>query len=104
MTRPDVPVHEQLRAAQATVDELARQVARLERMLGGGPLEPELRRLRSDTGHLRESLGLLSAAVVPRQRTPADRPVDVPEAPYDPRLWAGTDDEGLGAGYRRGTG
>jgi hypothetical protein len=73
------------------VDDLARCVSRLEQELGGGL---DVRRVRSDTEHLRESLELLSAAQKPKQ-SPAE-PIRVPDAPYDHRLWVGADDEGLG--------
>jgi hypothetical protein len=36
---------------------------------------------------------------VPAQSKPADRVV-VPDTPYDPALWQGADDEGVG-GYKR---
>ncbi|RKN09072.1 hypothetical protein [Streptomyces radicis] len=94
-------LHDELRSAQRCVDDLARCVARLERALGRGL---ETRRVRSDTDHLRESLALL-AATAPTDRAPEVPPVPgeltrVPEAPYDERLWAGADDEGVGT--RRG--
>ncbi|RBM11827.1 hypothetical protein [Streptomyces sp. PT12] len=94
-------LHDELRSAQRCVDDLARCVARIERELGRGP---ETRRVRSDTEHLRESLALL-AATAPKDRAPHVPParaelMRVPEAPYDERLWAGADDEGVGT--RRG--
>ncbi|MGP3967968.1 hypothetical protein [Streptomyces sp. 6N223] len=92
-------LHEELRAAQRCVDDLARCVSRLERELGG---VLEVRRVRSDADHLRESLELLGAASVSRPPSPARagepaaEPIRVPDAPYDHRLWVGADDEGLG--------
>jgi hypothetical protein len=96
-------LHEELRAAQRCVDDLARCVSRLEQELGGGL---EVRRLRCDADHLRESLELLGAAQRQQQpRRPQHKqhkqkqqaePIRVPDAPYDHRLWIGADDEGLG--------
>ncbi|GAA3047012.1 hypothetical protein GCM10020000_28830 [Streptomyces olivoverticillatus] len=55
--------------------------------------------MRTDAGHLRESIALL------REALPQDRPrpamVPVPDTPYDAALWAGAEDEGLGACDRR---
>ncbi|MEE1939235.1 hypothetical protein V1L54_07380 [Streptomyces sp. TRM 70361] len=88
-------LQDELTAAQRCLDELVRTVARLERDVGGGL---EIRRVRSDADHLRESLSLLRASV-PRQ--PADAPpgeiVIVPDTPYDRALWADAEEEGLGA-------
>lgn len=89
-------LHEELSAAHRCLGDLVRRVSRLEQELGAGL---EIRRVRCDTDHLRESLALLADAVPapPAQRTEM---IGVPEAPYDDRLWAGADDEGLGT--RRG--
>jgi hypothetical protein len=95
-------LHEELRAAQRCVDDLARCVSRLEQELGS---VLEVRRVRNDTNHLRESLELLTAAQPSGLAAPppdtgagprAAEPIRVPDAPYDHRLWADADDEGLG--------
>jgi len=87
-------LQDELTAAQRCLDELARTVGRLERRIGGGL---EIRRVRSDAEHLRESLALLRASVPrPRTEAPAEMVV-IPDTPYDSALWAGAEEEGLGA-------
>ncbi|MFJ4620632.1 hypothetical protein [Streptomyces sp. NPDC088812] len=92
-------VHDDLTTVQRCLDDLARSVSRLEQQLGSGGLD--MRRVRADTDHLRESVALLRAAAA----TPATakRPdlVTIPDTPYDDSLWIDTDDEGLGARDRR---
>ncbi|MFF3499012.1 hypothetical protein [Streptomyces sp. NPDC003247] len=92
-------VHDDLTTVQRCLDDLARSVSRLEQQLGSGGLD--MRRVRADTDHLRESVALLRAAAA----TPAaaKRPdlVTIPDTPYDDSLWIDTDDEGLGARDRR---
>jgi len=104
-----MPLQDELTTAQRCLDELARTIGRMEREVGGGL---EIRRVRSDTEHLRESLALLRASV-PRPRDGAlggaldgESPPDVvivPDTPYDSALWAGAEDEGLGAPRDRRT-
>ena len=95
---PHTSLHDDLTAAQRCLDELTRTVDRLERTLGSGL---EVRRVRSDAEHLRESLSLLRAG------TPAGGPavpremVTIPDKPYDHVLWSDVDDEGVGAKDRR---
>lgn len=97
-------LHKELRSAQRSLDELARCVARLEQLVGD---DLEVRRVRSDTVHLQESLALLTAAQpAPRDAPPAEaaaagrsaRPelIAIPDTPYDHRLWTDADDEGVG--------
>ena len=91
-------LHEELTAAQRCLDDLARCVSRLEERVGSGL---EIRRVRSDTEHLRESLSLLKDATpkaAPEQR---QEMVTIPDKPYDSGLWTDVDDEGLGAQDRR---
>ncbi|GAA1188771.1 hypothetical protein GCM10009578_032460 [Streptomyces rhizosphaericus] len=80
-------------AVQRCLDDLVRSVSRLEQRVGAGGLE--IRRVRTDADHLRESLALL------RETAPVERSrpemVPVPDAPYDTALWSDVDDEGLGA-------
>ncbi|GAA0932341.1 hypothetical protein GCM10022420_019300 [Streptomyces iranensis] len=80
-------------AVQRCLDDLVRSVSRLEQRVGAGGLE--IRRVRTDADHLRESLALL------RETAPVERSrpemVPVPDAPYDSALWSDVDDEGLGA-------
>lgn len=88
-------VQDDLTSVQRCLDDLFRSVGRLEKQIGTGGLE--MRRVRADADHLRESVALLREAaaspVAPR------RPdlVPIPDTPYDNTLWTDTDDEGLGA-------
>lgn len=93
---PHTSLHDDLTAAQRCLDELTRTVARLESTLGSGL---EVRRVRSDTEHLRESLALLRAASPAAGSPGAAHPemVPIPDKPYDHGLWSDVDDEGVGA-------
>ncbi|MDX2679960.1 MULTISPECIES: hypothetical protein [unclassified Streptomyces] len=88
-------VHDDLTSVQRCLDDLSRSVGRLEQQLGSGGLE--MRRVRTDADHLRESLALLREAAA--QPAAARKPelVTIPDTPYDDSLWIDTDDEGLGA-------
>ncbi|MER5374039.1 hypothetical protein [Streptomyces sp. NPDC002553] len=88
-------VHDDLTAVQRCLDDLSRSVGRLEQQLGSGGLE--MRRVRADADHLRESVALLRAAAA--SPGAADRPplVTISDTPYDDSLWVDTDDEGFGA-------
>ncbi|MFD3499598.1 hypothetical protein ACFWWT_02485 [Streptomyces sp. NPDC058676] len=92
-------VHDELTSVQRCLDDLTRSVGRLEQQLGSGGLD--MRRVRADAEHLRESVALLREAA----STPASprRPdlVTIPDTPYDDSLWIDSDDEGLGARDRR---
>ncbi|MEU5208224.1 hypothetical protein [Streptomyces sp. NPDC020742] len=89
---------DELTAVERSLDDLVRSVGRLEARLGAGL---DIRRVRSDTDHLRESLALLkqgAAAWAPaRPSAAADQLVTISDAPYDATLWAGAEDEGLGS-------
>ncbi|GGV26175.1 hypothetical protein [Streptomyces griseoflavus] len=89
-------VHDELTSVQRCLDDLIRSVGRLEKQMGSGGLE--MRRVRSDTDHLRESIALLRetavTAAAPQKRHDL---VTISDTPYDPSLWVDTDDEGLGA-------
>ncbi|MCT2591946.1 hypothetical protein LHJ74_18915 [Streptomyces sp. N2-109] len=90
-------LQDEMTTVQRCLDELARSVTRLETHVGSGL---EIRRMRSDTEHLRESLALLRASA-PGASGPSDTPhremVIVPDTPYDSSLWTDAEDEGLGA-------
>jgi hypothetical protein len=88
----------------ASLAEAGRRLEELDRALRAA-LPPDdhephgrdldVRRVRTDLVHLRESLALLRAAAsVPAPRSPAM--VDVPDTPYDPAMWRDADDEGIG--------
>ncbi|RFU84755.1 hypothetical protein DY218_20840 [Streptomyces triticagri] len=90
-------LHDDLTAIQRTLDDLDRSVGRLEQHIGAGL---DIRRVRTDAGHLRDSVALLGEAAT--QATPGhapDRPemVTISDTPYDRTLWTDSDDEGLGA-------
>ncbi|MEW2294500.1 hypothetical protein ABZ719_17595 [Streptomyces sp. NPDC006743] len=87
-------VSDDLTSVQHTLDDLLRSVARLEHQLGG---TLEIRRVRTDADHLRESVALLREAT--RSPAAAQRPalVTISDTPYDISLWTDSDDEGLGA-------
>ncbi|MFD3590429.1 hypothetical protein [Streptomyces sp. NPDC058683] len=92
-------VHDDLTSVQRCLDDLNRSVGRLEQQLGSGGLE--MRRVRTDADHLRESVALLRETA--HAGTPSKRPelVTISDDPYDINLWTDTDDEGLGARDRR---
>ncbi|MER6463372.1 hypothetical protein AB0N99_39560 [Streptomyces sp. NPDC093272] len=92
-------VHDDLTSVQRCLDDLNRSVGRLEQQLGRSGLE--MRRVRADADHLRESVALLREAA--STRAPVKRPelVTISDDPYDINLWTDTDDEGLGARDRR---
>ncbi|MFG2954561.1 hypothetical protein ACGF5O_12620 [Streptomyces sp. NPDC048291] len=88
-------VHDDLTSVQRCLEDLNRSVGRLEQQLGSGGLE--MRRVRADADHLRESVALLREAA--HTGAPSKRPelVTISDDPYDINLWTDTDDEGLGA-------
>ncbi|MET9530695.1 MULTISPECIES: hypothetical protein [unclassified Streptomyces] len=98
-----MPLHDDLTAAQRSLDELVRSLGLLEERLGSGL---EIRRVRTDAGHLRESLALLRDAVPAAGPAAGPDLVTIPDAPYDTALWSSAassaaadyvDDEGIGA-------
>ncbi|MFJ8144039.1 hypothetical protein ACIQ8D_02865 [Streptomyces sp. NPDC096094] len=92
-------VHDDLSSIQRSLDDLSRSVARLEQRLGGGGLE--IRRVRTDADHLRESVALLRALTAAPDAPKRPDLVPIPDTPYDGSLWTDSDDEGLGARDRR---
>ncbi|GGL77554.1 hypothetical protein GCM10010129_21560 [Streptomyces fumigatiscleroticus] len=93
-------VHDELTSVQRCLDDLFRSVSRLEQQLGSRGLE--IRRVRTDADHLRESVALLRETAA-TSVVPAKRPdlVTISDTPYDDSLWTDSDDEGLGARDRR---
>ncbi|MFE7170378.1 hypothetical protein [Streptomyces sp. NPDC057616] len=90
-------VHDELVHARHALDDLARVVDRLQSHLGDGP---DVRRARADADHLQEDLDLLqqsAAAVEPRQNPVQPEVVFIPRDPFDPSMWVGCEDEGIGS-------
>ncbi|MGW7575312.1 hypothetical protein [Streptomyces sp. NPDC054765] len=91
-------LQDELTAVERSLDGLVRSVGRLETQLGGGL---DIRRVRSDADHLRESLTLLKQSVAAgpprRQAAVIGEMVTIPDAPYDAALWTDAEDEGLGS-------
>ncbi|MFF6803122.1 hypothetical protein [Streptomyces sp. NPDC012616] len=88
-------VHDDLTTVQRCLDDLSRSVGRLEQQIGSGGLE--MRRVRTDAAHLRESVALLREAAAHPGAPGKPELVTIPDTPYDDSLWIDTDDEGLGA-------
>jgi hypothetical protein len=88
-------VHDDLTSVQRCLDDLVRSVKRLEHQLSGGGLE--MRRVRTDADHLRESVALLREAAPGLAESRRPDLVSIPDTPYDTTLWTDSDDEGLGA-------
>lgn len=99
-------LQDDLTAVQRCVDDLVRTVGKLEQQVGegaqGGLAAIDVRRVRSDADHLRESVALLRATAPGTGGAPQKRPdlVTIPDTPYDSSLWTDSDDEGLGASDR----
>ncbi|MFI0807782.1 hypothetical protein [Streptomyces echinatus] len=92
-------VHDDLTAVQRCLDDLHRSLGRLEHQLGSGGLE--IRRVRLDADHLRESVALLGEAAAAPDAPRRPDLVTISDTPYDISLWTDSDDEGLGARDRR---
>ncbi|MFJ9178137.1 hypothetical protein [Streptomyces sp. NPDC102360] len=90
-------LHDDLTAVQRCVDDLARAVGRLQPQLEDVAGGPDLRRVRADTAHLRESVALLRESAAGPDVPHRPDLVTIPDAPYDRSLWTDSDDEGLGA-------
>ncbi|MFF4502070.1 hypothetical protein [Streptomyces sp. NPDC001401] len=93
-------VQDDLTSVQRCLDDLFRSVGRLEKQLGGGGLD--MRRVRADADHLRESVALLREAASSPGTPRKPELVTIPDTPYDRSLWIDTDDEGLGAHHGPG--
>ncbi|MGW2523669.1 hypothetical protein ACWC09_43145 [Streptomyces sp. NPDC001617] len=88
-------VQDDLTSVQRCLDDLSRSVGRLEQQLGSTNLD--MRRVRADADHLRESVQLLRAVASVQTAPRKPELVTIPDQPYDDALWTDTDDEGLGA-------
>jgi regulator of replication initiation timing len=88
-------VHDDITSVQRSLDDLHRSLGRLENQLGSGGLE--MRRVRLDADHLRESVALLREAATTGEAPRRPDLVTISDTPYDTSLWVGSDDEGLGA-------
>ncbi|MEU6364463.1 hypothetical protein ABZ876_01675 [Streptomyces sp. NPDC046931] len=88
-------VNDELTSVQRCLDDLYRSVGRLEQQMGTGGLE--IRRVRTDADHLRESVALLREAAATTVSARRVELVTISDTPYDSSLWTDSDDEGLGA-------
>ena len=100
-----MPVQDDLTTVRRQLDDLIHSLVIVEQQVGHSL---DMRRCRADADHLRESLELLSSGMPAAARVPttigatarrgvAQAPViQVPDVPYDPNLWRGAEDEGLG--------
>ncbi|MEU8889777.1 hypothetical protein [Streptomyces sp. NPDC048442] len=93
-------LQEELTDLQNCLDRLDESVLRLTGHLGESH-GLDVRRVRTDAAHLRESVAMLgalaSAAGAAAQAPPRPELITIPDAPYDSALWTDSDDEGLGA-------
>ncbi|GGU81581.1 hypothetical protein GCM10010260_12510 [Streptomyces filipinensis] len=92
-------VHDDITSVQRSLDDLYRSLGRLEHQLGSGGIE--MRRVRLDADHLRESVALLREASAAPDAPRRPDLVTISDTPYDISLWTDSDDEGLGARDRR---
>ncbi|MYS19184.1 hypothetical protein GA0115240_10595 [Streptomyces sp. DvalAA-14] len=90
-------LHDDLTSVQRRLDDLMRCVARLDEHTGDSL---DMRRVRADAGHLRESLNLLQDSVPLAAGNRTVEMVSIPDAPYDRGLWTDAEDEGLGSPHR----
>jgi hypothetical protein len=87
-------IQDDLTAIQRRVDDLMRSLGSLEHHVGH---DLDMRRVRTDAEHLRDSLSLLrDTARGERGGNRGQDMVTIPDAPYDPSLWKDAEDEGLG--------
>ncbi|OLR95190.1 hypothetical protein [Actinokineospora bangkokensis] len=84
---------------QRTIGQLRLCVASLRSRYGD---TPAVRRLDNDVERIGiDACDLSAAPVAPAPRGPVELDVvHIPDTPYDPALWHGADDEGVG-GYQR---
>ncbi|MER5755650.1 MULTISPECIES: hypothetical protein [unclassified Streptomyces] len=87
-------VHDDLTAIQRSLDDLSRSVSRLEQQIGSRGLD--MRRVRADADHLRESVALLRAVAIAGPSSHKPELVTISDTPYNNALWTDSDDEGLG--------
>jgi uncharacterized protein YlxW (UPF0749 family) len=87
-------LQDELTTVQHCLDDLSRSVGRLEQQVGSGL---EIRRVRTDAAHLRESLALLRDSVPQAGVPDGVELITISDTPYDTALWTDSDDEGLGA-------
>ncbi|HET6499271.1 MAG TPA: hypothetical protein VFG87_00785 [Amycolatopsis sp.] len=91
-------VNAELAELRRTIGQLRRCVGALRSRYGDGSA---VRRLANDVDRLDIDAGDFDTPI-PAQPKPVDRSeiVKIPDGPYDPSLWRGCDDEGVG-GYHR---
>ncbi|MBY8884116.1 hypothetical protein K7472_04555 [Streptomyces sp. PTM05] len=89
-----MPLQDDLSAIQRNLDDLVRGLASVEPQVGH---TLDMRRVRTDADHLRESLALLRETTRGAAGSGRQDIVQVPDAPYDRSLWGDAEEEGLGA-------
>lgn len=89
-------LHDDLTSVQRRLDDLMRCVARLDEHAGDSL---DMRRVRADAGHLRESLGLLLSSAPAAAGSRTVEMVTISDTPYDRGLWTDAEEEGLGSPY-----
>ncbi|KAA2254837.1 hypothetical protein F0L68_29070 [Solihabitans fulvus] len=90
------------------IAELRRAIGQLRQCVGALRSRfgdaPAVQRLANDVERMDiDSTELSDLGVPPAQRKAEHEVVVVPDAPYDPKLWHGADDEGVGGYHRHGT-
>ena len=86
-------LQDDLTSVQRRLDDLNRAVSKLQTHVGDSL---DMRRVRADTEHLRDDLALLRQSSGGAAPVPRPEMVTIPDTPYDPALWSGAEDEGLG--------
>ncbi|MDJ0342687.1 hypothetical protein QMK19_23805 [Streptomyces sp. H10-C2] len=89
-------LQDDLTSVQRRLDDLVRSVGLLEQHVGNSL---DMRRVRADADHLRESLTLLRETARGAGPPGPVEMVIVPDTPYDPGLWSDCEDEGLGSAH-----
>lgn len=88
------------------MSELRQTIGRLRQCVGALRARygeaPAVKRLANDVERLDIDAGDLARQPTPAQPMPSDPPevVKIPDTPYDPSLWEGADDEGVGGHHR----
>jgi hypothetical protein len=91
-----MPQQDEPSTVQRRLDDLCRVAPRLEDPLANSL---DMRRVHAGTRPLRDSLTLLRESAPRTAAAKRPEPVTIPDAPYDPKLRSGAEDEGPGSPY-----